>query len=463
MEPQGGANVVNMNEQQFQQPGYNQGPQRAGGQQQTQGGPMMQVPAFVHQQPQQTTAAYRMQQQQQQQKAQNNDTNAATAAAARGRKNTPKTSTPTAQKGTPQPPAAQMIPQQPPMSQAQAVPGTTVATGGPNMAMNAATSGNNGQQQAQFTQTPSVVPAYGTQGISADQLKLPANRKRKSTSASNNNTPSATASPEDSRVVSPANNSKAPPAKREKLDHNEKLRQKALLDYMQKKKELAKTQPLAYFITSLGEALDISEEEVTNAINKAYGDNKSAATNGSGPTPGQLLNNINAASKSNNVNSGGNGGGVTPTALLRTPQPFAAKTPAANNKLVSVPEDDVSANGKTTLPPTPPWSGNVQAVAIRNAFQAIDCVKTADIQFLTPPEEHKTIPHKKNDDNSDKKNANSKTEDPVMPVSNPETGEIMKLQGLENANDINLWDYDEVMNAIGKDPEELKKDFWTLS
>lgn len=462
MEPQGGSNVVNMNEQQFQQPGYNQGPQRTGGQQQQPGGggPMMQVPAFVHQQPQQTTAAYRMQQQQQQQKAQNNDTNAATAAAARGRKNMPKSSTPTTQKATPQPPAAQMIPQQqPPMTQAQVMPGTT--TGGPNMAMNAAaataTNGNNGQQPP-FTQTPSVVPAYGTQGISADQLKLPANRKRKSTS--NNNTPSATASPEDSRVVSPANNSKAPPAKREKLDHNEKLRQKALLENMQKKKELAKAQPLAYFITSLGEALDISEEEVTNAINKSNGDDNNKPSNGSGPTPGQLLNNINAGNK-NNSNSSGNGGGVTPTALLRTPQPFAAKTPAANSKLVSVPEDDVSANGKTTLPPTPPWSGNVQAVAIRNAFQAIDCVKTADIQFLTPPEEHKTIPQKKDDDN--RKTANPKTEDPVMPVSNPETGEIMKLQGLENANDINLWDYDEVMNAIGKDPEELKKDFWTLS
>ena len=303
--------------------------------------------------------------------------------------------------------------------------------------------------------SPAGIPSYAKPGLTADQLKLPAGRKRKA----NQVTPDDSKGPPHTpNTVSPNNkaNTGEPSVKKEKMDPNELMRQRTLLESMQKKKELAQTQPLAYFISCLGDALDVPEEEINAAIKLSNEDGKESLAKNS-MMSSQVLSTAASGPKTTG------GGGVTPTALLRTPQPFsAAKTPATHNAGSTKSVSGSSGANSTTeeadndgrnsgLPLTPLWTGNVQAIAIKNAFQAIEAVKVADIQFLTPPEESKSLSILVTDNKKIKIKQESSKELPAIkekPIDNLEEG---------------IWDYDSVINSIGLDEGSLKTEFWTLS
>jgi hypothetical protein len=145
-----------------------------------------------------------------------------------------------------------------------------------------------------------------------------------------------------------------------------------------------------------------------------------------------------------------------------TPAPFSAKTPhnatskggGSGSQLASVPED--GGESKFALPATPPWSGNVSAVAIRSAFQGLEAVKVADIQFLTPPEDERG-PKGSSMKSCDTSSAKLESVGPSTA-----DGEDLVLSGVDVTTDFNVWDYDTIVSAIPKDETTLKHEFWTL-
>lgn len=316
------------------------------------------------------------------------------------------------------------------------------------------------QNQRSSVSSPAGVPTYAkpslTPGLTPDQLKFPAAKKRR---VSSNNSVGGTpiAATPDEAKASPSNSpvNKKTDVKREKTEAADK-KSKNLLKNLQKRREMAETQPLSFFITALGEALDISEEDVNASIARAAkGDQANLNISAASNTPG--ASNSSAVTPLNATNGAAAGAtkskAVTPNALLRTPLSFSvAKTPHSAGKnnayLLSVPEEGHNDNKETVLPNSPPWTGNVQAVAIKNAFQSIDIVKANGIQFLTPPEDASA----KSSSDISVKAADGSANESVM---------ISDLRGIDGETDI--WDYDSVLTNIGKNDDSLKREFWTLA
>lgn len=303
--------------------------------------------------------------------------------------------------------------------------------------------------------SPSPLLAYNKAGLTAEQLKLPVNKKRKTSGSPQMATPGM----DEKMVITPKSLSspidkKSDIIKQERVPSaNASLIDKKALQKSarnaQKMKELSMTQPLTYFITALGEALDIPEDDVNQGILVLRG---KPYTNGDSSK-------ANAATK---TGSSGGGKDMTPSALLRTPLPFsAAKTPHSMVKSVGPssagPEDTSEKSIMNGLPLTPPWSGSVPAVAINNAFGAVEAVKSVDMQFLTPPEEFDEIKDIKKDKKSIKEgNLNAD----YITSSDVEMKEDLHIHGLD---DVNVWNYDAVITSVGNNEDALRKEFWTLS
>lgn len=298
--------------------------------------------------------------------------------------------------------------------------------------------------------SPSGVPTYSATGpnLAPDQLKMPATRKRKSS-----------AGLDDKR-------SPMPPAKKEKLEEA-KVRETS--EIAAKKEQLQRENPLGFFISSLGEALDVAAEEIAafgGVSFKVGGSNPSAlvagnpgvvAANGAainsgtpGPAAGPAVAAATAAAAGFTPGTAaaaagaGSGLGLTPSSLLKTPMPFDKGT-AASSGDVPGSSHSLASSGENVAVAVP-WTGLVSAASLKSAFQALECFKVSEVQFLTPPEEHSKLPKGK------EVKAESKADDKVP---------VPELNGAQlfAAGD-NMWDFDSIANGVSQ--EDLDKEFWTF-
>lgn len=300
--------------------------------------------------------------------------------------------------------------------------------------------------------SPSGVPTYSATGpnLAPDQLKMPATRKRKSS-----------AGLDDKR-------SPMPPAKKEKLEEA-KVRETS--EIAAKKEQLQRENPLGFFISSLGEALDVPAEEIAafgGVSFKVGGKNPSAlvagnpgvvaaAANGVNGTPGPAAGPAVAAATAAAAGftpgtaaaagaGAGSGLGLTPSSLLKTPMPFDKGTAASTGDLAGSTGGASSSSSIETAVAAVPWTGLVSAASLKSAFQALECFKVSEVQFLTPPEEHNKLP----------KSKEVKTENPKddkVPV--PELNGAQLFSSGDN-----MWDFDSIANGVSQ--EDLDKEFWTF-
>lgn len=310
--------------------------------------------------------------------------------------------------------------------------------------------------------SPSGVPTYSATGpnLAPDQLKMPATRKRKSS-----------AGLDDKR-------SPMPPAKKEKLEEA-KVRETS--EIAAKKEQLQRENPLGFFISSLGEALDVPAEEIAafgGVSFKVGGNNPSAlvagnpgvvaaaangaATNGTpGPAAGPAVAAATAAAAGFTPGTAaaaagagagagaGSGLGLTPSSLLKTPMPFDKGTAASTGDLAASSNSLASSSSSSgeAVAAAVPWTGLVSAASLKSAFQALECFKVSEVQFLTPPEEHSKLP----------KGKEVKTEDPAEDDKAP----VPELNGAQLfPSGDNMWDFDSIANGVSQ--EDLDKEFWTF-
>lgn len=301
--------------------------------------------------------------------------------------------------------------------------------------------------------------------IPADQLKLPTTRKRKANtdsrpvSTATSGTSASMGSPEELRSTpitntSPSRKKAKPqqsPLKHETQDAINNSNYLAITNEIQIKQELAQMNPLSYFISSLGEALNVPKEMV--------------ATTNSSPVLKQ--DGAKLVSQARNRPLGGLSHFTSPANLNCSPKalfspgrtPLKAESTGSNRS-----DGQVSPDEPQTPIMVPGWSSAaVSAVEIKNAFQGVEAVKTSytGIRAAFPG----------NISPSYVLSSDTRTGRTDSAYSNNDSGENRQaslshipvmLKGLENRPDVNIWNYDEVVSVLCTDEEALKKDYWTL-
>lgn len=247
--------------------------------------------------------------------------------------------------------------------------------------------------------------------------------------------------------------------KKDKLDTAAIPNERIVKSKLQKKQKLTQRDPLRYFIESLGKVLNIPEEHIKRAIKSEletpFQDQQQSLTS---------RDQFNESSFLNHATS-------IPPPVLRPNNAF----------LCIVAPNEASGFGSNTSKAG--WSSAlVSAVTLRNAFQAVDFVRSGSISFKIgfqlgstcspasvfptsfldgpppPPSLLEPYPVLNVGDVASVVKQKQEVNAPVSAAA-ASAAALLKLEG---HTDVDIWNYDEVVSVLGFNEEELKLDYWTL-